>query len=154
MQSRNEEQLGGKDRDAPAEVIMSSLEGTMSTVSQHARDSLGWLRHAFQDPDDFSASAIGRMVSKEYGRHERPHTEHHMWRSPAGSPTAQQAAAVADVSPRAQGPQQATAQQKQQHSTGWGWGWGGPASSEPEVYHSPPSGPGFLLQQQQQQRQD
>lgn len=22
----------------------------------------GWLRHAFQDPDDFSASAIGRMV--------------------------------------------------------------------------------------------
>jgi hypothetical protein len=36
--------MGGKDRDAldaPAEVIISSLEGTMSTVSQHARDSLG-----------------------------------------------------------------------------------------------------------------
>jgi hypothetical protein len=36
-----------------------------------------------------SASAIGRMVSKEYGAHERAHTEQHRWRSgnhPTASP--------------------------------------------------------------------
>lgn len=91
------------------------------------------------------------------GRHERPHTDHHMWRSPAasGSPTVQQAAAAtttANTTPGEgpPGPQTATAQQQRQPGAGWSWGFGGPlsSSSETEVYHSPPSGPGFLLQQQ------
>lgn len=40
----------------------------------------GLLRHALEDPQDFSAASVGRMMSKEYGAHERPHVDQHLWR--------------------------------------------------------------------------
>jgi hypothetical protein len=75
-------------RDAVHNAI-TGVQGAFLGAKASAQDTLGWLRHALQDPDDFSSAAVGRMVSKAYGKHEPPHTEHHMWRSvtsPRSSP--------------------------------------------------------------------
>lgn len=40
-----------------------------------------FFRHAIKDPDDAAAQTLGRMMSKDYGRHEPSHTEHHLWRN-------------------------------------------------------------------------
>jgi hypothetical protein len=96
------------------------------------------------------------QVSKEYGRHERPHTERHMWaatscRSPVSDKASQEAT---DASSAPQSPQQAVQEEVGGWMSGWGWGLSSSVSPQEEVYHSPPSGPGFLLQQQAQKRQE
>ncbi|KAF8071054.1 bhcB [Scenedesmus sp. PABB004] len=109
----------------PPHLQLPDLQGRLA-------DTLGWVRHALEDPDDFSSAAIGRMVSKEYGRHERPHTERHAWlSSPPGSPAAAAARGPGQHDePPPQQPQQAQQQAHQQAQQG---GW-----------TSPPCGPGFL----------
>ena len=78
--------------------------------------------------------------------------------SPGSSPTAQQHGTATTAPTVEQGVLGAQRVAAAQHATAWGWGWGLgiPASSsategEGEVWHSPPSGPGFLLQQQKRQ---
>jgi hypothetical protein len=97
------------------------------------------------------------QVSKEYGKHERPHTEHHLWRIGAAPHST---AAPLGSSPRAsadgahQPPQQQQhAQQQHQQAAApgsFGRGWlagvyGGAAQGA--AWDAPPSGPGFLRKQ-------
>ena len=44
--------------------------------------SAGLVTEAFSHPGDFNARFMGHMMSKEYGQHEQPHTEKHLWASP------------------------------------------------------------------------
>jgi len=45
------------------------------------------MQHTFSSPDDACAQLMGRMVSKDYGVHERSHTEHHLWQTGGTPPT-------------------------------------------------------------------
>lgn len=94
-------------QDSYPDSPMSLSSRVHGAISQ-AQEGLGWLRHVMQDPEDVAAAAMGRMVSKEYGKHERPHTERHAWRSPRPSPPSSPTAPVS--SPIRQ------QQQQQQHA--------------------------------------
>ncbi|WIA11792.1 hypothetical protein OEZ85_011885 [Tetradesmus obliquus] len=95
-------------QDSYPDSPMSLSSRVHGAISQ-AQEGLGWLRHVMQDPEDVAAAAMGRMVSKEYGKHERPHTERHAWRSPRPSPPSSPTAPVSS-------PIRQQQQQQQQHA--------------------------------------
>lgn len=70
---------------SPLKRLAAAVEEARAATSS-AFDAL---RHVVQDPEDAAAAMCGAMMSKDYGAHERPHTEHHIYRgSPHPAPRA------------------------------------------------------------------
>eukprot|EP00877_Chromochloris_zofingiensis_P008363 jgi/Chrzof1/3780/Cz13g08150.t1 len=64
-----------------ASTRFHNIQDAFTSSTQTAKEYIDFFRHAIKDPDDAAAQTLGRMMSKDYGRHEPSHTEHHLWRN-------------------------------------------------------------------------
>jgi hypothetical protein len=96
---------------------------TNKTTHNNKTPKKDWAKHCLSEPDDVASQFAGRFVSKDYGRHEPPHTERHAWRTHDAAEAAHQCeeAARAERAMRAKEAQQQQ-QQQQQHEEGEGEG--------------------------------
>lgn len=68
---------------------LKRLAEAAEAAVENATRSFDNLMHIVQEPQDAAAQLCGGLMSKEYGAHERPHTEHHLYRGAARSRPAQ-----------------------------------------------------------------